>query len=348
MFIGSKETILGNSLVKKNCLGGTKVELSIIVPVYNVEKYLEKCIRSLVEQTLDDNYYEIILVNDGSPDKSQEIINKYASEYSNIIALEKENGGLSDARNYGLDRARGKYVAFVDSDDYVDADMYEAMLMKAKEQEFDVVVCDFIEIYEEHEFRGTSRVNDDLLSKEDVKKAMMDFYPSAWNKIYKRELFEEIRFKKGVWFEDVELLHRLFPIINNVGVVKKAFYYYIQRSGSISKSTDPRIFHCVENWNGVLEYYNKKGYMNDYGKEIEYCYVRYLYATFLKASLKYDRKTYQKALDVAIKEVQRHFPNYRSNRYFYHSLKGIYCIIFCNIIGKLLYTIKGNRHKEGD
>ena len=340
------EAILGNRSFEENFLGGTNMELSIIVPVYNVEKYLEKCICSLVKQTLDDISYEIIIVNDGSPDNSQEIIDKYATRYSNIVALTKENGGLSDARNYGLERAKGKYVAFVDSDDYVDAKMYQTMLEKAKEKNFDVVVCDFVEVYEDHECCGTSRVKEDLLSKEDVRRAMLDFYPSAWNKIYKRELFEKVRFKKGVWFEDVECLYRLFPIIKNVGVVKEKFYYYIQRSGSISKSKDPRIFHCVENWNGVLEYYKQQNYIDDYGREIEYCYVRYLYATFLKASLKYDKNTYQKAMNVATKEVRRHFPNYRRNIYFYQSMKGIYCVMFCNCIGELLYAIKGKRCQE--
>ena len=317
------------------------MELSIIVPVYNVEQYLEKCLRSLVEQTLDKRRYEIIVVNDGSPDHSQEIIDKFSGEYANIIAVKKENGGLSDARNHGIQMAKGEYLAFVDSDDYVDTHMYETMLAKAKTQDYDVVVCDFIEVYEDHNSRGNSRVKKDLLTREEVRSSMWDFYPSAWNKIYKRELFSSIQFKKGVWFEDVECLYRLFPHIQKVGVVKEAFYYYIQRTGSISKSTDPRIFHYVENWNGIIDYYKNNGYMEYYKKEIEYSYVRYLYATFLKSSLKYDRETYQKALHTAMFEVKKHFRNYRWNRYFYYSAKGIYCLLFNKILGELLYRIKG-------
>jgi len=319
------------------------MELSIIVPVYNVEKYLEKCLNSLVEQSLDNSRYEVIVVNDGSPDKSQDIIDKFASEYPNVVGVQKSNGGLSDARNFGLDRAKGNYVAFVDSDDYVDIHMYEVMLEKAKDQDFDVVVCDFKEIYENYEIQGSSRVQKDLLDKDDVRRAMLDFYPSAWNKIYKRELFDKVRYKKGVWFEDVECLYRLFPNIKTVGVVKDPFYYYIQRSGSISKSTDSRIFHCVENWNGVIEYYKNNGYMDIYQKELEFCYVRYMYATFIKASLKYDKKTYRKALDTAIREVHQHFRNYRYNSYFYYSLKGIYCILFNKCVGELLYIIRGRK-----
>ena len=317
------------------------MELSIIVPVYNVEQYLKRCLDSLVRQTLKRDCYEIIIVNDGSPDNSQSIIDTFADKYSNIVALQKQNGGLSDARNFGLERAKGDYIAFVDSDDYVDTRMYEVMLQKAKEQDFDMVVCDFKEVYDNYELQGSSRVTKDLLTKEDVRHAMLDFYPSAWNKLYKRELFAEIQFKKNVWFEDVECLYRLFPIIKNVGVVKETLYYYIQRAGSISKSMDPRIFHCVYNWNGIIEYYEQNNYMDMYEKEIEYCYVRYLYATFLKASLKYDRETYKKALNIAIEEVQKRYKGYRKNFYFYQSLKGIYCILFGRLLGEILYIIKG-------
>lgn len=319
------------------------MELSIIVPVYNVENYLEKCLLSLVNQTLDNDEYEVLVVNDGSPDNSQAIIDKFSAKYSNVISLWKENGGLSDARNYGLDRAKGRYVAFVDSDDYVDLRMYEVMLEKAKEKDFDLVVCDFIEIYEDHRVNGTSRLKGDLLGREKVRQSMIDFYPSAWNKIYKRELFDKIRFKRGVWFEDVECIYRLFPHINSVGVVHEAFYYYIQRAGSISKSTDPRIFHCVDNWNGIIDYYKDNSYFNEYVKELEYSYVRYLYATFIKASLKYDKKTYKKAMSTAQREVKAHFPEYRKNRYFYQSLKGLYCLLFNRLFGNLLYKMKGQR-----
>ena len=121
------------------------VKVSVIVPVYNVEKYLERCLLSLVNQSLQD--IEIIVVNDGSPDNSQTIIDKFASEYKNVKSYIKENGGLSDARNYGTKKAVGEYIAFVDSDDYVSEQMYEQMYQKAKEGDFDLVVCDLNYIY---------------------------------------------------------------------------------------------------------------------------------------------------------------------------------------------------------
>ena len=118
-------------------------KVSVIVPIYNVEKYIKKCLNSLVNQTLQE--IQIILVNDGSKDKSGEIAKEYAQMYKNkILYLEKENGGLSDARNYGIPYAEGEYIAFIDSDDYIDENAYEEMYDKAKKENSDYVECDFI------------------------------------------------------------------------------------------------------------------------------------------------------------------------------------------------------------
>lgn len=320
------------------------MELSIIVPVYNVEAYLEKCLQSLVAQTLANDRYEIIVVNDGATDGSQQIIQQFCDKYSHVVGYLKENGGLSDARNYGIERAHGKYLAFIDSDDYVAKDMFETMLSKAYEKDFDMVVCDFIEVYENENRICSSQIDHDILTLTDLKKAMCNIYPSAWNKIYKRTLFKDIRYKKGVWFEDVECLYRLLPLVKTIGTVKQPFYYYMQRQGSISKAIDPRIYHCVNNWNGLYDYYMANPNQYDvFKREFEYCYVRYLLATFVKASLKYERQEYQKAVQLAISEVKKHFPHYRRNPYFYRSLKGVYLILFNTLVANILYQLKGRK-----
>lgn len=315
------------------------MKLSVIVPVYNVEKYLKKCLDSLVVQTLSD--IEIIIVNDGSPDQSQVLIDEYVEKYDFVKGYSKENGGLSDARNFGIEKASGEYIAFVDSDDYIEPSMYEIMYQKAIEENYDVVVCGFEEIYPDHIYIGTTKVKHDLTNREEVKEQMIDIYPSAWNKIYRKELFRDIRFKKGVWFEDVEILYRLFPFIKSIGVVEEPLYKYVQREGSISKSNDKRIFHHIENWNGILEFYKLKGVYKEYSKELEYCYVRYLYATFIKAALKFDKKQYIEAVEIAITNVKHSFPNYRKNRYFYKNLKGIYLLLFNRSIALVYYMLKG-------
>ena len=177
------------------------MKISVIVPVYNVYNYIDKCLNSLVNQTLRD--IEIIVVNDGSPDNSEEIIEKYIKKYSNIKYYKKKNGGISDARNYGLKYATGEYIGFVDSDDYVKENMYEEMYNKALTDNYDMVVCDLNYVYDDKIIRVDCGIKKDT---ENVKSIYIDNYPVVWNKIFKRELFNNIQFKCGVWFEDVELL----------------------------------------------------------------------------------------------------------------------------------------------
>lgn len=315
-----------------------KKSVSIIVPVYNVERYLKRCLDSLISQTLQN--IEIIVVNDGSPDNSQEIIDAYISQYDCIKAYVKENGGQSDARNYGLARATGEYIAFVDSDDYVDKNMYEVMYRKAKESNYDVVVCDFEEIYESYVRCCSSRVLNDLQDRKQVKAQMCDMYPAPWNKIYKRELIMKgMEFKKGVWAEDVEWMYRLLPYVETIGVIKEAFYKYVQREGSVSRSNDLRIFDYIYNWNGVVDFYKENDLYNEYYYELEYSYVRYLYATFIKACLKMELKFFRDAVNQALTNVKTRFPNYRRNSYFYKGAKGIYLLMFNREVAFVYYFL---------
>ena len=313
------------------------MKVSVIVPVYNVYDYLEKCLDSLVNQTLKD--IEIIVVNDGSPDNSQEIIDKYAKKYHNIKAFTKKNGGLSDARNYGIKKATGKYIAFVDSDDYVLNNMFELMYNKAYSGNFDVVVCDLNYVYENGDIkRVSSNIPKDTT---DIKKAMLNIYPTAWNKIYKRSLFKDgIEFKKGVWFEDVEFTYKILPYVKSIGVVNEPFNQYLQRVGSISKRKDPRIYNYIDNFNGLIDYYKEHNIYDKYKNELEYAYVRYIYATFIKQALYFDKDEFNIAVDKAIKNVKSNFPKYKKNKYFYQSIKGIYLLLFNKILAKLIYKIK--------
>ena len=312
------------------------IKVSVIVPVYNVEEYLEKCLDSLVNQTLKD--IEIIIINDGSPDNSQQIIDSYAQKYKNIKPYIKENGGLSDARNFGIKKASGEYLAFLDSDDYVTTDMYEKMYEKAKSGNFDVVVCDLNYIYEDKIVPAYSNLKTDTTN---IKKAMLNIYPAAWNKIFKKKLFSNgIEFKKGVWFEDVEFLYRLLPYVKTIGVVHEHFNQYVQREGSITSTINPKIYHYIDNWNGIIDFYKENKLYDQYKLELEYCYVRYLYATFIKQACLYDYKDYQEAVKNAIINVKKTFPHYRKNKYFYQSIKGIYLLIFNKTISKLVYKLK--------
>lgn len=320
----------------------SKIKVSVIVPVYNVEKYLDKCLDSLGKQTLKD--IEIIVVNDESPDGSQKIIDKYSKMYSTIKGYKKKNGGVSDARNFGIKEAKGEYIAFVDGDDYVSIDMYEKMYEKAKAGNFDVVVCDLNYVYEDGSTkRVSSKIERDTMN---IKKTYVNMYPCVWNKIYKRGLFsKKVEFKKGVWFEDVDFLYKIFPYIKNIGVVKEPFNQYVQRNGSITKTFDKRLYNYVDNFNDLIVFYKDRGIYDEYKKELEYCYVRYLYATFIKQAAHFDKNEFDTAVDTAISNVKNNFPKYRLNKYFYTNVKGIYLILFNKVTANIVY--KAVNYKRG-
>ena len=319
-----------------------KIKVSVIVPVYNVEAYLEKCLESLGRQTLKE--IEIIVIDDESPDNCNDIIKKYEKKYNTIKGYRKKNGGVSDARNYGIDKAQGEYIAFVDGDDYVSLDMYERMYEKAKQGHFDIVVCDLNYVYSDgRKIRVSSEINSDTT---DIKKTYVNMYPCVWNKIYKKELFDTgIRFKKGVWFEDVDFLYKIFPYIKTIGVIKEPFNQYVQRPDSITKTFDKRLYNYIDNFNDLITFYKERKIYDNYYSQLEYCYVRYLYATFIKQATNFDYKEFKKALNLSIENVKKHFPKYRKNKYFYSSFKGIYLVMFNKLLANIIYII--NKVKRG-
>ena len=240
------------------------MKISVIVPVYNVYDYLDKCLDSLVHQTLKE--IEIIIVNDGSTDKSQTIIDKYQKKYANIKAYKKNNSGLSDTRNYGLKYASGEYITFVDSDDYLDPKMYEEMYQKAKDGNYDIVACDINYVYPDKEkIVITDPKNDTTNNKE----LFINFYPTVCTKIFKKELIldNKLTFKSGVWYEDVEFMHRLLPYLNSIGVIHKPFYNYVQREKSITAMVSPKVYDYIMrpteagglNYKEIIDWINENG-----------------------------------------------------------------------------------------
>ena len=319
------------------------MKVSVIVPVYNVYPYLDKCLNSLVGQTLKD--IEIIVVNDGSSDNSLEIVNKYKKYCSNIKVFSKDNSGLSDTRNFGIKHATGEYLAFVDGDDYVNSEMYEKMYEKAKTGDYDIVTSDINYVYPDKEEK---LITDPRKDTSKIKKLFIAFYPTVCTKIFKRELFtnNHLEFKSGVWYEDVEFMYRLLPYIKKVGKVDEAFYNYVQREKSITSTISPKVYDYVNNFNGLVEYYKNYNYYEKYYKELEYAYVRYVYATFIKTSLGYQYNEYLKAVEFAIKNVKKQFPKYRKNIYFYRSFKGLYLVLFNKTLAKLLYRMRGSKNEK--
>lgn len=316
-----------------------KKNISVIVPVYNGSSYIEKCIDSLLAQTLKN--IEIIVVNDGSTDDTLEKLSRYKNK---IKVITQENSGVASARNSGLKQAIGEYIAYVDSDDWVEAHMFSKLYTKAKKNNFDVVECDFKYVSDYSMWDGVVDIKEDINSLENKKEYYTKMFPVIWNKIYKREKIKNIKFKSGVWAEDVEYLYRVLPHIDNIGKINEPLYYYYQREKSESRIFDKRVYDYIDNFNGVLEYYENNNLYDLYDKELEFCYVRYVYATFIKRAATFkDKKEYNRAVSTAISNVKKNFPKYRKNKYFYKSIKGLYLIIFNRFIANLLnkkYSIK--------
>ena len=285
-------------------------KVSVIVPVYNVEKYISKCLDTLVNQTLDD--IEIIIVNDGSKDKSKEIIKKYEMQYlEKIKYYEKENVGLSDARNYGMKYANGEYIAFLDSDDYVELDMYEKMYEIAKKENSDMVECNFIWEY-------PNKTRDDIGEIYNNKKEMIEkIRVVAWNKLIKKEIVEKskVSFPVGFRYEDVEFTYKLIPYLNKVSFIKKPLVHYIQRENSISNMQNEKTKEIFEVLDNVLRFYKENNFYEEYKNELEYVYTRYLLCSSLLRMVKIeDKNIRKKLLNETWENLNNKFPNWKKNK----------------------------------
>ena len=225
-----------------------KALISIIIPVYKVEKYLEKCIQSVINQTYEN--LQIILVDDGSPDNCGKICDEYAKKDHRIEVIHKSNGGLSDARNKGLEIAKGEYIGFVDSDDYIEADMYEVLYNLLKQYNADVSICNFYTVSQEkiaikNADNGIKEYNRIEILKEILLDNNIQSY--AWNKLYKKELFNEIKYPVGKKYEDIGTTFYLLEKCNKVVVTGKPEYYYINRQDSIVNNvTETTITDYIE------------------------------------------------------------------------------------------------------
>lgn len=214
------------------------MKLSVIVPVYNVEKYLLKCVDSIRKQTFQE--FELILVDDGSTDDSGKLCDKLRDIDKRIQVIHKKNGGLSSARNAGLSNASGEYVSFIDSDDFIDEDMYRTMIGALERTKKDIAVCGrIVDLWGEREKEEFSLDRETEYSCEEAIKEVLllrDIDVSACDKIYRRCLFENITYPEGKISEDAAIIFQILSGTNGVVHVGKPFYHYIYRKNSISKS----------------------------------------------------------------------------------------------------------------
>lgn len=299
-----------------------KIKVSIIVPMYNTEKDVARCLETLANQTLQD--IEIIVVNDGSTDNSKKVVLDYARKYSNIVYLEKKNGGLSDARNYGMKFANGEYIAFVDSDDFTDYTMFEKMYNKAIESNADYVECDFYWSYHLGKNKWKNKV-DKGVRFQNKKEMMVYGRVVAWNKLIKRSIIKE-NFPVGLLYEDIEFFYKLIPQINTFAFVEEPLYFYVQRDNSLVNKQTFKTGQIFNIFNDVFDYYKKNNLFDEYKDEIEYSYTRILLCSSLKRISKIeDKVAKEKLLYETWQNLNTKFPDWKKNKYLKNkSLKNLY------------------------
>lgn len=239
-------------------------KISVIVPVYNTAQYLPKCLDSILNQTYVE--LEVLVVNDGSTDNSQHFIDQYVRKDPRVVSIIKENGGLSEARNTGIDKATGDYIAFIDSDDYIDPIMFEKMIALAVDHQSDIVFCDLVKVDEDgNEFRDlpqSPQLPEKILLKEDLS-IFGEMSCFACNKIFKAALFENHRFRNGIHFEDIELIPKLVLDSSIISKINEPFYKYFERQNSITKTHTAKgldMFLAVEE---VTKYFKGSNYKED-------------------------------------------------------------------------------------
>jgi len=224
------------------CESCGQLRLSIIVPVYNVEQYLSKCLNSLLNQDMIVEDYEIIVINDGSTDNSLIILDEYAQRYKNIKIITQENQGLSGARNTGVNHAMGKYLFFVDSDDYIEPNCLFNLLQFAEKNDLDAIRFNYRQAYEDGK---VGRIENLTLQNEKIKTGKefltddLGLWCYVWVYLFKTDIVKQQKlFEVGIYFEDGEWTPRVLLQINSIGYLDKLVYNYLQRTGSITLITD--------------------------------------------------------------------------------------------------------------
>lgn len=300
-----------------------EITISVVVPIYNVEQYIRECLDSLAAQTL--NSIEVLLINDGTKDCSGEIAKEYAEKWPERFRyFEKKNGGLSDARNFAFPHVRGRYIAFVDSDDYVDAHMYELLWNKALDTGADIVECELYKVY-------TSKLERINLPTcySDIKNYMINTRVCAWNKLYKTQWIKDlsVEFPKGLLYEDICFFFKIAPFMRGMPTtVHEPLYFYRQREGSILSASNKRILEVHDIFEMLFDYYSKHNLLNEYEDVTEYKYVKTVLCSFLLRMLKIkDKKMRDEVITASWKRLNQNRPNWRKNSYLkQNSVKDIY------------------------
>lgn len=305
-------------------------KISIVMPVYNVEKYLRQCMDSIFAQTFTD--IEVIAVNDGSTDDSLNILTDYQRRYPELMKVyTTDNHGVSHARNYGIARAKGDYILFVDSDDFIEPDMCEKLYTKAVKDNNDLVICGRFNVFED---KHTGQLKRDIINPElinynfklsDNKYELAHILPFPWDKLFRRELLAGMEFPEGMRFEDLVFVYKVIVRADNIGVVNEPLYNYRKTTqGGFLNSFSKQTLDIVKAFELVFDYMQENNYMDKYYRELEFICARhflYRYITLFKNENRGKGK-----LDIKLEIINKtqdfldsRLPDWRNNNYLTYS-----------------------------
>lgn len=285
-------------------------KVSVIISCYKNEEDIEKAIESCANQTLQE--IEVIVVNDGSPDNSQEIINRMMEKYPDkVFGYLKENGGIASVRNFGISKVHGEYFGFLDGDDYIEPDMFEKLYNKAKEEDSNFCCGGFYFTYKDHEdpfIEGPYYTSNEM---------MLNLHAVLWNKIYKTSFIRDLNipFIEGYRYEDVSFLYKVAPYIHHFSFVEQPLVHYVQREGSSMASHNHKVKEVVYIWEDLYQYYKNKNIFDQYYEELEYLSVKFMLGQPFRSAVKIkDKADRKKTLEMLYSTLHKNFPNWKSNR----------------------------------
>ncbi len=297
-------------------------KISVIIPVYNSERYLNKCLDSVFDQSFSD--FEVIIVNDGSPDGSQNIIDAYKERYPNkIIALRQENAGQAAARNKGLDIAQGEYIFFVDSDDYLHPEAFEKTYSYADANDLDIVCFNYYRVNSS----TISEYNYRIFNSDSIQKRYIINEANPWNKLIRRDflVINDLRFAAGHIYEDLELVAQFVLHTDKIGFMTERLYYYVIHENSTMQQ--PKYNPKLASIYAVMDTLKEKLYNTEFRPELECIFIEHLLHC---AVLRYLIYPEGKADVIRISRIMRStFPKWYKNKYY--KTMGIKYKIVCTL-----------------
>lgn len=286
------------------------VDISIIVPSYNAEKYIDKCICSLINQTKTE--LEFIIINDGSTDSTEELIKKYDDR--RIKYFKNKNGGIGKTRNFGIEKASGKYLMFVDSDDYLEQDACELLFNEIEKTNSDVVVSNFYKIFDNKK-ESINITSFNTCKLEDNPKLINIVNTAPWNKIYRTSLVRDnnIVFPENIKYEDAPFVLECFDKAKKISQINEYTYNYVIRNNSETTVRDEKVFDLFRILDRIRVYFNDKDYIKE---ELDYYIVSMLMNYNIQQRVQKDKSVAMKFINTSFDYLDKYVPNYKKNKYF--------------------------------